>query len=43
VRAISAEASPHGNDVRPLVAHCHLDLGKLYRRIGEREPVRSTS
>ena len=23
--------------VRPLVAHCHLDLGKLYRRRGERE------
>jgi len=23
--------------MRPLVAHCHLGLGKLYRRIGERQ------
>jgi tetratricopeptide (TPR) repeat protein len=23
--------------MRPLVAHCHLDLGKLYRRTGKRE------
>jgi len=23
--------------MRPLVAHCHLDLGKLYRRTGQRE------
>ena len=23
--------------MRPLVAHCHLGLGKLYRRAGERE------
>jgi tetratricopeptide (TPR) repeat protein len=23
--------------MRPLVAHCHLGLGKLYRRIGTRE------
>ena len=23
--------------MRPLVAHCHLGLGKLYRRTGERE------
>jgi tetratricopeptide (TPR) repeat protein len=23
--------------MRPLVAHCHLALGKLYRRIGQRE------
>jgi hypothetical protein len=22
--------------MRPLVAHCHLGLGKLYRRIGDR-------
>ena len=22
---------------RPLVAHCHLGLGKLYRRTGKRE------
>jgi ATP/maltotriose-dependent transcriptional regulator MalT len=24
-------------DMRPLVAHCHLGLGKLYCRLGERE------
>jgi hypothetical protein len=23
--------------VRPLVAHCHLGLGKLYRRTGDRQ------
>ena len=23
-----------------LVAHCHLGLGKLYRRSGKREPAR---
>jgi hypothetical protein len=23
--------------MRPLVAHCHLGLGKLYRRMGDRE------
>jgi len=23
--------------MRPLIAHCHLGLGKLYRRTGERE------
>ncbi len=23
--------------MRPLVAHCHLGLGKLYRRAGERQ------
>ncbi len=23
--------------MRPLVAHCHLGLGKLYRRAGKRE------
>jgi tetratricopeptide (TPR) repeat protein len=28
-------AAPRG--MRPLVAHCHLGLGKLYRRIGKRE------
>ena len=22
--------------MRPLVAHCHLGLGKLYRRVGDR-------
>jgi tetratricopeptide (TPR) repeat protein len=26
--------------MRPLVAHCHLGLGKLYRRVGKREPAR---
>jgi tetratricopeptide (TPR) repeat protein len=26
--------------MRPLVAHCHLGLGKLYRRAGQREQVR---
>ena len=23
--------------MRPLIAHCHLGLGKLYRRTGDRE------
>ena len=23
--------------MRPLVAHCHLGLGKLYRRVGKRQ------
>ncbi len=26
--------------MRPLVAHCHLAFGKLYRRTGEREQAR---
>jgi hypothetical protein len=26
--------------MRPLVAHCHLGLGKLYRRTGHREQAR---
>ena len=26
--------------MRPLIAHCHLGLGKLYRRTGEREQAR---
>ncbi len=26
--------------MRPLVAHCHFGLGKLYRRIGQREQAR---
>jgi tetratricopeptide (TPR) repeat protein len=30
-------AEPRG--MRPLVAHCHLGLGKLYRRTGQREPA----
>ena len=29
-----ALAEPRG--MRPLVAHCHLGLGKLYQRTGER-------
>ena len=26
--------------MRPLVAHCHLGLGKLYRRTGQLEEAR---
>ena len=26
--------------MRPLVAHCHLGLGKLYRRTGKRQDAR---
>jgi tetratricopeptide (TPR) repeat protein len=26
--------------MRPLVAHCHLGLGKLYRRTAKRDPAR---
>jgi tetratricopeptide (TPR) repeat protein len=37
-REALALARLHG--MRPLVAHCHLGLGKLYRRIGETEYVR---
>jgi hypothetical protein len=33
-----ALAEPRG--MRPLVAHCHLGLGKLYRRAGKREQAR---
>jgi len=28
-----------GLGMRPLVAHCHLGLGKLFRRTGKREPA----
>ena len=28
--------------MRPLTAHCHLGLGKLYRRTGDRRRARST-
>jgi hypothetical protein len=31
-------AEPRG--MRPLVAHCHLGLGKLYRRTDKREQAR---
>jgi Tetratricopeptide repeat len=34
-RKALALAEPRG--MRPLVAHCHLGLGKLYRRTGQRE------
>ena len=33
-----ALAEPRG--MRPVVAHCHLGLGKLYRRTGKREQAR---
>jgi tetratricopeptide (TPR) repeat protein len=29
-------------EMRPLVAHCHLGLGKLYRRTGKREQARES-
>jgi hypothetical protein len=32
---IKPDASPHGHDLGPLVAHCHLGLGTLYRRTGD--------
>jgi len=32
-----ALALAHELGMRPLVAHCHLGLGKLYRRTGKRE------
>ena len=28
-------------DMRPLLAHCHLDRGILYRRLGRREAARA--
>jgi tetratricopeptide (TPR) repeat protein len=37
-REALALAEPLG--MRPLVAHCHLGLGKLYRRTGQREQAR---
>jgi tetratricopeptide (TPR) repeat protein len=37
-RAALGVASELG--MRPLVAHCHLGLGKLYRRTGKHEQVR---
>ncbi len=37
-RKALALAEPRG--MRPLVAHCHLGLGKLYRRTGKREQAR---
>jgi predicted ATPase/class 3 adenylate cyclase len=35
-----ALALAHELGMRPLVAHCHLGLGKLYRRVGKREQAR---
>jgi hypothetical protein len=37
-RHATASRGPRG--MRPLVAHCHLGLGKLYRRTGQREQAR---
>jgi tetratricopeptide (TPR) repeat protein len=37
-RQALALAEPRG--MRPLVAHCHLGLGKLYRRTGKPEQAR---
>ncbi len=34
-RKALARAEPRG--MRPLIAHCHLGLGKLYRRTGKRQ------
>jgi Flp pilus assembly protein TadD len=28
-------------EMRPLQSHCHLGLGKLYRRVGRREEARA--
>ena len=33
-----ALAEPRG--MRPLIAYCHLGLGKLYRRTGKRQEAR---
>ena len=35
-----AQALAEALGMRPLVAHCHLGLGKLYRRTGEHEQAR---
>jgi hypothetical protein len=37
-RQALALAEPRG--MRPLVAHCHLGLGKLHQRTGNREEAR---
>jgi Tetratricopeptide repeat len=37
-RQALALAEPRG--MRPLLAHCHLGLGKLYHRTDKREPAR---
>jgi len=39
--ALSPGLGPgRGTGLRPLVAHCHLGLGKLNRRTGKREQAR---
>src|SRR5262249_47304418 len=38
-RKALALAEPRG--MRPLVAHCYLGLGRLYRRIGKRDNARA--
>jgi hypothetical protein len=38
LKLVPALAEPRG--MRPLIAHCHLGLGKLYRRTGKREQAR---
>jgi len=40
-REALALAEPRG--MRPLVAHCHLGLGELYRRTDKREQAQCTS
>ncbi|HEU4371428.1 MAG TPA: tetratricopeptide repeat protein [Methylomirabilota bacterium] len=35
-----AMALARDRDMRPLVAHCHFGLGKLYQRTGERDQAR---
>ena len=35
-----AMALARERDMRPLVAHCHLGLGKLYRSTGKRKQAR---
>ena len=34
-RSVQDASTPRG--MRPLVAHCHLGLGKLHRHIGKRD------
>jgi tetratricopeptide (TPR) repeat protein len=37
---VQALGLAEAHDMRPLVAHCHLGLGKLYRRAGNRDHAR---
>ena len=42
VQALAFLAMCHAElGMRPLVAHCHLGLGKPYRMLGQREPARA--